>query len=416
MAEYYDPMLFINSPENPLTMGVMAVLKEDVNGSFLDEAVEDLRERFPYFYIRAAIEGNNIVAVPNPLPVMVRNSWDPTLIASKEANYHHMALKYKGKRIELEMNHAISDGAGMLPFFKSLLFLYLSKKTGESFPRDGFKLPGDTIPESETGDPFAGVDTDSLEAPLYEKEPIQDYYRFNISAGEKQHIHCLKLPVNDVMRYCRENDGSPNVLISVLISRAVRRIDHDSPLPVTVSVAINHKAMLGNHDNYRMFANAYAIDFPKERENEDILRMCTISRGKLMLQTQPENSAWYVKTRKMGFEKMKQMPLEMKMDMLPKSAMAKRWTASVSYADSRSFGCLDPYIDELYLLSDGAAVDILCEVACINDSFYLALVQNFESDGFFNAFLDELKDAAVPYEIEGNEEFHPSGFRYDDLE
>ncbi len=415
MSNYYDPMLVANSPENPMTMGAMAVLKENVNGTILEEAVEELRERFPYFYIRARIEGNDIITIPNPLPVTVRNTWNPILIASKDANYHHMALKFEGKRIGLEMNHTLSDGAGMLPFFKSLLFVYLSKISGESFPRNGFKLPGDPIPESETGDPFVGIDFDSVEAPLYEKEPIQDYYRFNTSSEENQHIHYLKMPVKDVMRYCRENDGSPNVLISVLMSRAVRRIDHDSKLPVTVSVAIDHKAMLGNHDNYRMFANAYAIDFSKERESDDILRMCTISRGKLMLQTQPENSAWYIKTRKMGFEKMKQMPLEMKMDMIPKSASSKRWTASVSYADSRSFGCLDPYIDELYLLSDGAAVDIMCEVACINDSFYLALVQNFDSNDFFNAFLSELKEADVPFEIKGDEVFHPCGFCYDDL-
>ena len=71
--------------------------------------------------------------------------------------------------------------------------------------------------------------------------------------------------------------------------------------------------MLGNHNNYRMFANAYEIDFPKSREREDIMKACTITRGKLMLQAQPENSAWYIKTRKMGFEKMKAMPLQMKM-------------------------------------------------------------------------------------------------------
>jgi hypothetical protein len=326
-----------------------------------------------------------------------------------------MALKYEGKRLGLEMNHALSDGAGMLPFFKSLLFVYLSKVTGESFPRKGFRLPGDAIPNSEIGDPFSEIDFDSVRAPLYEKEPIQEFYRFNTSSDEKQHIHYLKLPTRDVMRYCRENDGSPNVLISVLMARAVRRMDRDSRLPVTVSVAVDHKAMLGNRDNYRMFANAYAVDFPKERENEDVLRMCTVSRGKLMLQTQPENSAWYVKTRKMGFDKMKQMPLEMKMDMIPKAAVAKRWTASVSYADSRSFGCLDPYIDELYLLSDGAAVDIMCEVACINESFYLAMVQNFDSNDFFNAFLCELKEAYVPFEIKGDEEFQLCGFCYDDL-
>ena len=412
---YYDPMLCSCSPENPMTMGVTAVLTEEIDGELLKEAALELRERFAYFYVRAKIEDNDIVVVPNPLPMTVRNTWAPIELASKEANYHLAAIKYEENRICLEMNHALSDGAGVSPFFKSLLFVYLSKKTGVSFPAQGFRLPGSEAPLSETGDPFAAVDTDSIQGPFYEKKPTADFYRLPSLTGEADHIYYLKLPVSAVMKYCKENDGSPNVIMAVLIARAIRRVDPQSEKTVTVSVAIDHKSMLGNFENYRMFANAYELDFPKERQLDDIMKSCTLTRGQLMLQAQPENSAWYIKTRKMGFEKMNAMPLQMKLDMLPKAASAVRWTAAVSYEKSRSFGPLDPYIKELYGLAEVRSIDVICEIACINNSFFVALAQCNSSRELFEALLCELEQAGVPFEIMRDEEYHLCGLRYEDL-
>ena len=56
--------------------------------------------------------------------------------------------------------------------------------------------------------------------------------------------------------------------------------------------------ILGNHDNYRMFAGDVTLDFPKSRNLDDITRECTIARGQLMLQAQPENSMWKIKQLK----------------------------------------------------------------------------------------------------------------------
>ena len=51
-------------------------------------------------------------------------------------------------------------------------------------------------------------------------------------------IFYLRLPEAQVMRYCRENDGSPNVLLSVLLARTIRRMDPDSDKTVTSVIAL----------------------------------------------------------------------------------------------------------------------------------------------------------------------------------
>ena len=371
--EYYDTTLLMCTSDSPNTMGAIVYLTEPVDGGLLKEAVEKVRPRFPYFYVRASVEDNDLVPVPNSLPVTVRNTWAPIKLNSKAANYHLMAVKYEDNRLAVEMCHSLSDGAGFLPFFKSILYCYLTHKTGKTFDSAGFRLPGDPIPETEVGDPFPGLDVDSIDKPLYEKPPVTDFYKLNdkYPSGLGRKAFYLRLPEEQVMKYCKEKDGSPNVLMSVLMIRAVGRMDPGNEKPVTAGIAFDHKAQLGNTDNYRQFADLVYVSIPKKYENEDIMKMCTMARGQIILQAQPENSLFNLKRRKMGHAQMSALPMEMKVDILKKAVSQQRATLAVSYANSRTFGPLDPYISEVYMMGEPTVIGVLCEIACHNHYFFL---------------------------------------------
>ena len=403
MSEFYEPMLYLSTPDHPNTMGVLAVLKEAVDGELLREVVEELRTRFPYFYVKAESRGNDLVPVPNALSMTVRDSWAPIRLNAEESNYHLAAWKYEGKRLAFEISHSLTDGAGVLPYFKSALYLYLSRRTGQSFDPTGFRLPGDDIPESETGNPFAGLNIDEAEEPLYRKETEKDFFRLNDGTESDARVTYIKLSEAQLMRYCRDFDGSPNAFLAVMLARAARRYDSASEKTVSVAIAIDHKAMLGNRDNYRMFANIVELDFPKSRPLDDLMKACTMARGQVMLQAQPENSLWAMKQRKLLYAKLEQMPLEMKLGVIAKSAGSPRWSISISYANSRTFGPLDPYIEELYMLAELGVSDIMCEIACLNHCFFLAVGQNFSSNQFVDAVLDELASVGIDYEVMGRE-------------
>ncbi len=61
--EYYDPILYMCTEDFSNTMGITATLTEPIDGDILRATVEELRERFPYFYVKAAVEGNDLVPV-----------------------------------------------------------------------------------------------------------------------------------------------------------------------------------------------------------------------------------------------------------------------------------------------------------------------------------------------------------------
>ena len=367
MTEFYEPMLYMSTPEHPNTMGMCIVLKESVDGDILRNAVEDLRARFPYFYVKAVPFGNDLKAEVNSFPMTVRNTWEPINLNSKESNFHLAAWKFEDRKLAFEISHSLTDGAGVLPYIKSTLFLYLSHRYGISFDREGFRLPGDKIPLSETGNPFEELDIDGAEEPMYTKETVTDFYRF----GDGTHIDpfatFVKIPESQMMQYCKDNDGSPNSFLAVMFARAVRRYDPASDKTVS------------------------------------------ISRGQIMLQASPENSLWAMKQRKATFAKLNQMPLDMKLGMIAKSAGSPRWSIAISYANSRSFGPLDPYIDELYMMSEPGVTDVLCEIACINHYFFLCIARTFPSEKFTDIFLNELSTLGIDYEVTGTEPFHLCG-------
>jgi hypothetical protein len=193
-------------------------------------------------------------------------------------------------------------------------------------------------------------------------------------------------------------------------------MDPESDKAVTCVVAVDHKAQAGIRQNYRMFVDTATVDMPVEQADYDIMKACTKARGQLMLQAQPENVMYTLKTRKAGYEKMEQMPLQMCVDVVKKAIGAHRASFCVSYANSRSFGPLDPYIREVYLLSEPNVTDVTVELSCINHHFFAMFAQLFSSEEFFRAFLTELDNAGIPYDIMRKEPFRLCGVRYDGIE
>lgn len=397
MLEYYEPLLDLERPDLHNTLCVVLTLKEAVDGTVLKAVVERLRSRFPYFYVRAALNGQDVVVQPNPLAMTIRSSWEPILLNSEESGFHLASWKYEGNRVAFEVSHALTDGVGIIPYIKSAMYLYLSETTGRSFDYEGFRLPGDVIPESETGNPFNDNDIDAITAPFYEKKPITDFFRLvDDKTKIDKRVFFLKLSESQVMKYCRSHDGSPNAFISVMMARAARRYDPENEKTIVCSVAIDNKAMLGNTDNYKMFAGVANLDFPKDRDLNDISMACTIARIQLMMQAQPENSLWHLKQMKNG---QRSVPTDVSLS-----------TMFVSYVDCRSFGPLEPFIENLFILTSLQKLsDLLCEMTCINHSFFLAYMQPFSSDRYFKCFLRELEWSGIDYEVLGTEPLRLSG-------
>ncbi len=134
MKEFYEPMLYMSTPEHPNTMAIQITLKEPVDGEILQSVVEELRVRFPYFYIKVTAKDNDLFPIPNSLPMTVRNTWDPIDLNSAASNFHFAAWKYDGKRLAFEISHTLTDVACEITCINHQFFLTI----GQTFSSEDF--------------------------------------------------------------------------------------------------------------------------------------------------------------------------------------------------------------------------------------------------------------------------------------
>ena len=113
-----------------------AVLKERVDPAALQRAVDECMPRFPGFAVRIKRGAFWYYFEPNSAPGPfvkpdISNPCQP--VRFKEDNGWLIRFYYYETRISLEVFHALSDGAGALTFFRTVLAAYF-RETGRDIP------------------------------------------------------------------------------------------------------------------------------------------------------------------------------------------------------------------------------------------------------------------------------------------
>ena len=108
---YYDPMFYICSSDMPFGIRIEATLKYKTEKSALQYAVNTAIKRYPYFSGKIVKKGNDLITVPNDLPIKVFEGDLPYPLASKEVNGHILALSFCGNKINFHTTHVLTDGA-----------------------------------------------------------------------------------------------------------------------------------------------------------------------------------------------------------------------------------------------------------------------------------------------------------------
>ena len=127
------------------------VMKETVEPEALQRAVDRTMPRFPGFRVRIRKGAFWCYFEPNekPGPFVRRDIANPCQpIREKQDNDWLIRFFYYEKRISFEAFHAISDGAGALTFFRTLLAEYLRER-GMEIPPDPSILNVEEAPRPE---------------------------------------------------------------------------------------------------------------------------------------------------------------------------------------------------------------------------------------------------------------------------
>ncbi len=148
---------------------VRVTLKNPIEPEPMRRALDRAMERYPYFAVRLAVRGQELVLEDDPLPVTLVKGPEPAPLNTAASNYHLVGLSYERTSVVFGAFHGLTDGAGAFPWIKTVLYYYLCETEGRQLDPAGVRLAGEDIPAGELADPFpAGIpDTEEPMAPRW---------------------------------------------------------------------------------------------------------------------------------------------------------------------------------------------------------------------------------------------------------
>ena len=386
---------------------------EPVNGDMLTEAAYRAIERFPYFSIRLERHGEEYVFKHNskPLPV-IKGKTAPTL-GTAETDHHLVALSFEGNAIYIHSSHFITDGNGMFPFIRTLVYLYLhALHPDEIFSTDSIALPGSEIPAEEAeDDPYPSEllpEEPTVTAKLPEKIlRLDDLY--DARADRENHtIFKLSIKQKEMMNYISTVDGSPATFITSVMYKAILQLHPESHLPVVCGMQHQFRKALHKPYSHLCHVNIVPMIFPDRLRDRSIETVNTISRGMLILRASDENDIITINEHIRNEKRIKEMTLEEKQRYMRNVLLRGigENTFEVSYAGRIPWCGTDKYIENFspYIdlrLSGGLSI----EISAVRDRFDISIMQSTADTRYYDTFCELLTSYGIKYTSGGASHF-----------
>ena len=219
------------------------------------------------------------------------------------------------------------------------------------------------------------------------------------------------------MKYISSVDGSPATFIASIMYKTVTELHPDEHLPVVCGMQHQFRKALGKPFSHLCHVNIVPIEYPMRLRNVDMMKLNTMTRGRLIIGTDDENDKLTI-NQHIGDDKLiRTMSFSQKHDYMRKVMLdgIGRNTYEVSYAGNVPWSGLDRYITDFspYIdmtLSGGISV----EVFSIKDEFCFNIMQRNRDISCFTCVCDILKSLSIPFTTMEPTHFEICRFRMPD--
>ncbi len=401
---------------NTLRLGIF--FREPIKIDAVKKAAARAAKRFPFFKVKLCRDGEKYVFEPNDAPFVFSRGSRPVRLGGSESNGHLVAFSWEDDRLFLDTTHFITDGNGVFPFIRTLLYCYLS----DVHPEDEFDTSCIALPESEI--PAAELeDAPYPEAPLpasplnIRSRPDNVFLLKDEPEGYENMSgwtsFLFRVPQKELMSYVSSVDGSPATFIASLVYRAIDDLHPENGLPVVCGMQHQFRHALGKPQSHLCHVNIVPIIYPKSLRGADVERLNTIGRGSLILRADDESDLLTVNAHVENEKKLSEMTLSEKrgyMSRFVKDAIGEN-TFEVSYTGRVAWGGLDRYISFLtpYLdmtLSGGVSVEIFSR----GGDFDINVMQRNGDPAIVDRVCELLGESGIRYYRDRAEHFEIPGF------
>ena len=396
--------LYVTSKERPNEIRIRIRMRDLIEPDILRRSVDTTMERYPYFCVKLKKKEGQYIFAENHRPVVITHSLHGVDLNSEESNYHMIAFCWQDNWIILDVFHGMTDGAGAYEVIRTLLYYYCSERYGIQLKGEGIRLAGDEIPMEEWIDPV--VSKTDFPAPR-RNEQMSDALNLITSAGlheDKQHtVYSIAVSENEFMKFNLDHDGSPGTMVSLLLSRAIAKMYPDAEEPVRITLCVNQRNALHAPLAHQSLVGGAFLEYKDQMRDWPLSKQATAYRGMVYAQTQEENVLMGTASIKgiNGMLLSKESDQErLGVAAYINSLAGRVITATVSYVGKANYQEAERYIRDFRAWTSTAADGLTVEISAVNGRFTLDFLQTFSSPVFVNAFLNELDENGIVYDLQ----------------
>lgn len=269
---------------------ISVTLTEEIDRVLLQEALNRILPQFSVFRMRLHMgffwyyfEENS-----RPAPIVRQEYSHPGAYIDKSRNNHYMfRVTYYQCRINLEVFHVLTDGAGGITFLKELVYQYLRLKYPELLQFDKDKISAGIFLDKE--DSYVKNFKKGHEK-VYKSERALTISGEELPKGEMGVVHGY-LPVDQLKQVSKSYGVTINqYLVGAFVYGVYREYLNGkvSKVPIRCCVPVNLRPYYHSHTMKNFFAMVSAT-FKPEREEYSFREVLEIVAADLKEQITPEN-------------------------------------------------------------------------------------------------------------------------------
>ena len=400
------------------TIRTRIAMTEPVSAGALRKAADSAITRYPYFSVRLVREGEAYALAYNDAPLAISTGGRAVPLGGVESGYHLFALAYDGPVLYIDTSHFLTDGNGLFPFIKTLLYCYLRILHPEAvFDTAGIALPGSDIPfEEMEDDPFPGQ--------LFPEEPLGTVRRpENVFLPEDQPAGYesrdqwtsfrIRIRQKEMMKYASTVDGSPATFIASVMYRALDETRADHRLPIVCGMQHQYRKALGKPYSHLCHVNLYPIVYTERMHGRSIELLNVMARGTTILCTDDANDRLAVNAHIRNEKAIRGMPLEAKHDYMKNFLLSGigRNTFEVSYTGRVPFCGLEKYITDFSPILDmSLSGGISVEIFSLGENFCVNIMQRNRDRKYADRFAGILAECGIHCVMDDPEHFEINDF------
>jgi len=396
--------LYITSKESPNEIRIRIRIRDMVDPEILRHAVNTTMKRYPYFCVELQKKDGQYIFAENHRPVVITNSLHGVALNSVASNYHMIAFCWQDNWIILDVFHGMTDGTGAYEVVRTLLYYYCSERYNVKLKAECIRLVGDEISAEEWDDPVS--QRTNLPLPR-QNDQMSDALNLIASAGledDHQHtVYSIAVSESEFMKFNLDNDGSPGTMVSLLLSRAIAKLYPDVKDTIRITLCVNQRNALHSPLAHQSLVGGVFLEYKEEMRDWSLDKQATAYRGMVFAQTQEENVLMGVSS----INGINRLILSKESDQerlgvagYINTLASRVITATVSYVGKANYQEAEQYIRDFRLWTSSASNGLTIEISAVNGRFTLDFLQSFSNPVFVNAFLKELDENGIVYDLQ----------------